>query len=169
MSKLLKWMCVVTLTIGCACTSPTTKTAEPAVKALSPQEVVDECTTPHEVYQVPPSILVGTPVLVVRHADCMGQPSLVVAIWPGANDKLHTLYIGAVIEKYAMYLKLNGEYFDAEHVATSQITSIGGQTGPKSDLDAVPTFAAVFRLNHTPAPPEEEVSESTPDSLDRVR
>jgi len=151
MSKFHVLLCIVScVLISCSSCSMQPKAVVEAQMvqhselAFSVQSVVDECTNPHEVYGFPAQPIPGIPVMIMRHGECLGQPNMVIAIWPGSNSKVNLLYVSMMIEKYIEHLRFGNEFFEAKLVATGNVViSEIDDTG-----DTVPTYAAVFKLAH---------------------
>lgn len=112
---------------------------------ISPQEVVDNCATPHEVYGFPPQAVPGIPAMLARHAECLGQPNIIVIMWPGENSKVNLLYIEMLVERYVVHLKSENEHYDAKLVAVSSV--IVDKESKEPQLTS--TYAAVYKLVHS--------------------
>lgn len=130
---------------ACCTFSPKTDTRTELTHApLSVQEVVTSCVTPHEFYSFPPQHIPGIPVIIARHGECLGQPNVVVAIWPGEMSKLNTLYVEMMVERYLIHLESVGEHYTAVHQGTAQVEAVNEDQTESS----VPAFAAVYKLVH---------------------
>ena len=142
-------MIAAVCSFSCCTMSPTSslddpqKLADAGVK-LKAQDAVLQCLTPHEAFGIPPQAVPGIPVLVVRHAECLGQPNIIVAIWPESMNRVNLLYVEMMIQRYAMHLKEAGEHYDAVLHDVSQV-----KLDPNEKEDQkVPAFAAVYKLVH---------------------
>ena len=143
MTKLLIMLSAMAVFSCCTVTSKTSidgnAAADAGVIKLKAQEVTDNCTTPHEAHGMPPQPVPGFPVMILRHAECLGQPNVVVAMWPGNKSKTSLLYIELVIEMYRVHLKKAGEHFSAKLVDVDQV-----KIGKEDTGDDVPVFVAVY-------------------------
>ena len=115
---------------------------------FSAQSVVDNCTEPHEVYGFPAQPVPGIPVMIMRHGECLEQPNVVIAIWPGSDSKVNLLYVFMMIEKYVEHLKAGNEFFEAKMIDVGQVTL----SDINDTADGVPTYAAIFKLEHDSQP-----------------
>ena len=97
---------------------------------------------------MPPQPVPGIPVMILRHAECLGQPNIVVAMWPGDKSRASLLYIELVIEMYRVHLKKSGEPFSVKLVDVDQV-----KIGEEDTGDSVPVFVAVYKLLHETAEP----------------
>ena len=151
MTKLLIMLSAMAVFSCCTVTSKTSidgnAVSDAGVK-LQAQEVTDNCTTPHEAHGMPPQPVPGIPVMILRHAECLGQPNIVVAMWPGDKSRASLLYIELVIEMYRVHLKKSGEHFSVKLVDVDQVKIGEEETG-----DSVPVFVAVYKLLHETAEP----------------
>ena len=111
---------------------------------LIPQDVVDKCTTPHEVYGLPPQPIPGIPVMLIRHAECLGHTNIVVAIWPGDKSKVNLLYVEMLVERYVQHLKAGNEFYTAELLALDKVTV----SKEAQETSSMPAFAGVYKLKH---------------------
>ena len=146
MTKLLIMLSAMAVFACCTVTSKTSIDGNAAADAgvnLKAQEVTDSCTTPHEAHGMPPQPVPGFPVMILRHAECLGQPNVVVAMWPGNKSKASLLYIELVIEMYRVHLKKVGEHFSVKLIDVDQV-----KIGKEDTADDVPVFVAVYKLVH---------------------
>ncbi len=112
--------------------------------SFTAQSVVDNCTEPHEVYGFPAQPVPGIPVMIMRHGECLNQPNVVIAIWPGSDSKVNLLYVSMMIERYVEHLKAGNEFFKVKMIAVGQVTL----SDINDTAEAVPTYAAIFKLVH---------------------
>jgi len=147
-------MLAAVCSFSCCTVSPTVsldnaQKAKSTEVKLKAQDVVSQCVTPHEAFGFPPQAVPGIPVLVARHAECLGHPNILVAIWPGSKDRVNLLYVEMLMQRYVMHLEEAGEYYDIVLHDVDQV---------KVDKDAeetpaVPAFAAVYKLVHKSSDP----------------
>ena len=147
-------MLAAACSFACCTVSPTvslenTQRAKTSEVKLKAQDVVSQCVTPHEAFGFPPQAVPGIPVLVARHAECLGQPNILVAIWPGSKDRVNLLYVEMLMERYVMHLEEVGEYYDIDlHDVDQVIVDKDAEETP-----TVPAFAAVYKLVHKVSDP----------------
>lgn len=116
----------------------------PKIIKIKAQDVVDTCVTPHEVYGFPAQPIPGIPLLLARHAECLGHPNIVIALWPGEHSKVNMLYVTMMVERFVEHLKKNNEHFDAKLITVNKVQV---SKDPKEASD-VPTFIAIYKLEH---------------------
>ena len=148
LKSILALMIVCFLT---SCTSPP-KTpqrdgvpVDAAVPQLDVQSAVTNCLTPHEVFTFPPQPLPGIPVILTRHAECLGATNIVILIWPQAPNRVKLLYVKMLVESYLMHLEKSNEIYSAELVGINTVIIGDEDTAQLSDQV---TSAAVFKLTH---------------------
>ena len=145
----LVWAAISVLALGC--TSPPknvpahSEYTKKVVNKLKAQAVVSECLQPHTAFGVPPQPVPGIPMMVLRHAECLDVPNIVVAIWPGGPTKVNTLYATLVVEAFVEHLKKSNEHFEAELVDVSYVVLSDDPVGS----EALGSSAAIFKLTHT--------------------
>ena len=155
MNSKIKWRVVTTRylilasLVATSCTIPPNPSVDADIPQqitvqLIAQDVVDKCTTPHEVYGLPPQPIPGIPVMLIRHAECLGHTNIVVAIWPGDKSKVNLLYVEMLVERYVQHLKAGNEFYTAELLALDKVTV----SKEAQETSNVPAFAGVYKLNH---------------------
>lgn len=147
-------MLAAACSFSCCTVSPTVsldnaQKAKSTEVKLKAQDVVSQCVTPHEAFGFPPQAVPGIPVLVARHAECLGQPNILVAIWPGSKDRVNLLYVEMLMQRYVMHLEETGEYYDIVLHDVDQVKV----DKDSAETPAVPAFAAVYKLVHKSADP----------------
>ena len=148
-SLVLVWAAISVLALGC--TAPPKNVPahseynKKIFRGLKAQAVVSECLQPHTAFGVPPQPVPGIPIMVLRHAECLDVPNVVVTIWPGGPTRVNTLYATLVVEAFVEHLKESNEHFDAELVDVSYVVIADDPVGS----EALGTSAAVFKLTHT--------------------
>ena len=147
-SLVLVWAAISVLALGC--TAPPknvpahSEYTKSVIGKLKAQAVVSECLQPHTAFGVPPQPVPGIPVMVLRHAECLDVPNIVVAIWPGGPTRVNTLYATLVVEAFVEHLKKSNEHFSAELVDVSYVVLSNDPVGSEE----LGSSAAVFKLTH---------------------
>ena len=135
---------IATFLIGCQITSSSKMRSDPVDARVSlpftAKNVAEKCTNPHQIYGIPPQNIPGIPIMIVRHAECLGHPNILVTIWPGKNSPVNRAYSQMVVEHYIDYLKTQGEHFEAINMLIEQI--------PPSQENTEAHVVAVYKLKH---------------------
>jgi len=112
---------------------------------LTTAKIMEECVNPHKVYALPPQPIPGIPVMIIRHAECLGYTNILLAWWPGPNSKLNFLYIEMLVEKYVQELKKDNEHFKQKLLLVEKVIP---PVGEKPDIPK--SHMAVYKLKHVP-------------------
>ena len=143
MMKLIS-LIVAACLVGCQITSSSKMRADPVDAQVglpfTAQNVSEKCTNPHEIYGIPPQNIPGIPIMIVRHAECLGHPNILVTLWPGKNSPVNRAYSEMVVEHYIDYLKTQGEHFTAINMLIESIAA-----DQKNGEEHV---VAVYKLKH---------------------
>ena len=152
MIKLITAMISVSMLACCTMTAKTPSSESSSNKieiSISPQDIVSQCTTPHEVYGFPPQPIPAIPVMIIRHGECLGHPNIVVAMWPGPKTKVNMLYVSMLVERYLEFLSANNEHYTANLIAVdSVIVDLEAEKESKESKESASTYAAVYKLVH---------------------
>ena len=114
-------------------------------RKLKAQAAVSECLQPHTAFGVPPQPVPGIPLMVLRHAECLEVPNVVVVIWPGGPTRVNTLFATVVVEAFVEHLKEDNEHFNVELADVDYVVINGDPMGS----EALGTSAAVYKLTHS--------------------
>ena len=110
---------------------------------ISTAQIIKECTNPHKVYIIPPQPIPGIPMMLVRHAECLGHTNILLAWWSGPNSRVNFLYADMLVERHIQFLRDNNEHFKQKLLLVEKAVIDGGekQSMPESHM-------AVYKLEH---------------------
>ena len=113
--------------------------------AMSTEQIIQECTQPHTALGIAPQPIPGIPVMLLRHAECLGQTNILVAWWPGPNSRINFLYVEMIVEGYVQHLKGNNEFFTQKLLLVEKAVI---DTPEKQSITE--SHMAVYKLEHVP-------------------
>ena len=142
----IKYLILLSLTVV-ACTG--TKGAPAPIQQdqgveLTAKKIVEECSNPHKMLGIPPQPIPGIPVMLIRHAECLGHPNILIAWWPGPDSRVNVLYTEMIVEHYLAHLSTTGENFRPKLLKIEKVSENGAQ-----DKDAKVSHMAIYKLQHT--------------------
>ena len=111
---------------------------------ITAKKIVTECSNPHKMYGLPPQPIPGIPVMLIRHAECLGHPNILVAWWPGPNSRVNFLYVEMIVAHYLEHLSTSGEHFKPKLLKVEKVIS-----EDTKEADSKESHMAIYKLEHS--------------------
>ena len=123
---------IILALISCMSLSCNPKTVEiihsDPYENITANNIIKECPAPVDYHFIPGSMVVGTPMKVIRFKDCLTHPDLLIMSFPGENTELIQAYAHLMM---LLYIDSTRELTGSESlwslVKISQLTIVDGE------------------------------------------